>query len=93
MRVEIDADLQELIPGYLDSIKVELEPVKDVSDLEKCRAVAHKLAGNAGGYGFTDLGQLGRDLEGLCKESNSDGAKAKLAEIFSYLDSVEVVYV
>ena len=72
MKVQIDKDIEELIPGYLEGREKELRELKDLASSESFNEVSivgHKLKGNAGSYGFDQMSEIGKELE--------DGGNAK----------------
>ncbi len=94
-KVTIDADLQEIIPSFLDNRKkdiVKLDeflPAKQYSQIE---SIAHKLAGNAGSYGFDDLGQIGANLEAACQSLNEAEIANLCLAYKEYLENLEIEY-
>ena len=58
--------LKSLIPDYLANRKNELQELKQLlkqGKLVEIKKIGHKLAGNAGGYGLHELGQIGAKIE------------------------------
>ena len=93
--VTIDADLEELIPGFLENRNADLGTLQshlDNSDFDSIKATGHSLKGVGGGYGFDRISEIGAELEqaGL----NKDGTKVTelLADYKDYLERLEVVY-
>lgn len=89
--IVIDEDLKEIVPGYVENRHKEIitlnELLKDQNIIE-IKVIAHKLAGNAGGYGFHELGELGADLEAACESGDLDKMSELLNSISSYLDEL-----
>lgn len=93
--VKIDQDLEEIIPSFLENRRkdlIQLDAALADNLLQEIEMVAHKLAGNAGSYGFDDLGDIGRQLESACKENNNTQVKLLCAKYKDYLERIEVVY-
>ena len=94
--VEVDGDLEDLVPGYLENRRAEL-PVMMAAlaggDWETLRRLAHDLKGTGGGYGFDALTELGRALEQAAKSADPDAVGPLLAQMGNYLDRVRVVFV
>lgn len=62
--------IKSLLPDYLANREVELIRLKELlmqGDLIEIKKIGHKLAGNAGSYGLTELGNLGVNLEEAVK--------------------------
>lgn len=94
--ISIDKDLEDLVPTYLETRKKELVKLKELLNQNaaaEIAAIAHKLAGNAGGYGFQELTDIGRRLESAGKASDKSLMTKEIENIAQYLDSVEVKFV
>ncbi len=93
--VKIDSDLKEIVPMFIDNRH------KDLSELDEClsnkniqsiEVIAHKLAGNAGSYGFMDLGKIGASLEDACKANDLENIKKFILEYKDFMSKLEVEY-
>lgn len=93
--VEIEAWVAHLVPRFLEN------RAKDVTDLRAAiadrdfdliRELGHNLKGAAGGYGFTDLGELGVRLEAAAADRSLDSAAACADALATYVKRVKVVY-
>jgi HPt (histidine-containing phosphotransfer) domain-containing protein len=94
--VEVDGDLEEIVPGYLDHRRAELPLLLTAlagGDWETLRRLAHDLKGTGGGYGFDILSDLGRALEQAAKSADTAAAQPLLKQIDDFLRRVRVVYV
>ncbi len=93
--VQIDKDIEEIVPMFLDNRQKDLKEI-DAFLLEKnfqgIEVISHKLAGNAGSYGFTDLGLIGAKMEACCQNENLEEVKEQFELYKSYLSNLEVVY-
>lgn len=55
-------------------------------DLDALRRIAHGLAGNAGLFGYTDLGMVARELEEALDKSGADlGLRAKVEAVLAHI--------
>lgn len=95
-RVEIDADLQDLVPQFVENRKrdiTSLEQLIEKGDLVAVAQLAHKIKGAAAGYGFTELSELAAHLE----KSIKDGKESNLADIVKRMRihflSIDIQYV
>ena len=93
--VKIDADLKELIPGYLNNRQLDIKNI--ITSLEKggyetIRIIGHSMKGSGGGYGFDLITELGRAIEQAAKEKDDDLIKAKVEELKEYLGKIEIIY-
>lgn len=93
--VHIDADLEDLIPGYLQKRQEDVKTIVDAlerGDYETIRILGHTMKGTGGGYGFDAITDIGHALEDAAKTKNTEEIKRQVNELSSYLDRVEVVY-
>jgi HPt (histidine-containing phosphotransfer) domain-containing protein len=94
--VEIDADLQELIPQFLENRKKDIASLVDLAnkkDLPSIAQLAHKVKGAAAGYGFVELSDIAAQMEKLAKNGES-GPLTKLAkDMDDHFNNIEVSFV
>ena len=93
--VEIDADIGDLIPGFLERKRADASSVAealDRGDFEAVARLAHRLKGEGGSYGFEEITEIGAALEAACKAGQLEVAKGLARELAAYLESVQVVY-
>jgi len=91
--IEVDADLIELIPLYLQNRRDEVPQFNALLDAGNYAAlwgIAHKLHGSGGGFGFDFLTELGVRMEESAKSCDKAALCAQAAELKDFLDSVEV---
>ncbi len=93
--VIVDKDIESIVPTFLQNRENDITllrgHIKD-NDFESIETIGHKMAGNAGGYGFDDLGTIGRNIENAAQESNMESIEKSVVEIEEYLSSIEVKY-
>lgn len=93
--VHIEPDLQELVPGYLKHRQEEIELLLNLlskKDWDGLGRIAHKLKGNAGGYGFEGLGKIAEILEAGVKNQSEIEVKTAIQDIRDYLSNLEIHY-
>ncbi len=93
--VHIDADLEELIPGYLRNRRADVETINralEKKDYENLRLLGHTLKGGGIGYGFDTISEIGRLIETAAKNENTIEIKKQRNELSSYLEHLEVVF-
>ncbi|HOP86726.1 MAG TPA: Hpt domain-containing protein [Syntrophorhabdaceae bacterium] len=96
IHVKIDADLKELIPGYINNRYLDIENIiiaLEKSDYETIRILGHSMKGSGGGYGFDAITEIGGVIEAAAKEKNNDVIKGKVEELKDYLSKIEIIYV
>ncbi|MBF0207328.1 MAG: Hpt domain-containing protein [Oligoflexia bacterium] len=94
-RVTIDKDLKDLIPRYLENRNKDIIKIKEAlaqNDIKKIGVVGHQLAGNAGSYGFDQLGNIGKRMENAANAQNIEEITKCLQEIESYMQNLEVIF-
>jgi len=93
--VHIDEELEDLIPGFLDNRRKDIEKILTAlvdEDYELIGMLGHSMKGAGGGYGFDAITDIGFALEQAAKEKNKDKIKAHMDELSYYLDRIEVHY-
>lgn len=93
--VTIDSDLEEIVPSFLENRKKDLTQIKDFlaqSNWDNIESIAHKLAGNAGSYGFNELGHIGAALEDACKAGDVAAIHDYCAQYQSYMENLQVEF-
>ena len=94
--VKVDASLSDLIPGFLKNRRkdvIMLHEALKKSDFEVVEIVGHRLRGNAGGYGFDELGLLGAQMEIAGQKHDRTGAAKLAIQLADYITHVEIQYV
>ena len=93
--VDIDIDLEDLIPGFLENRQkdiLKLEQAIEEQDFETLRSVGHNLKGVGGGYGFHEMTTLGAAIEEGAKENNVEIINENVKKLSHYLANVEINY-
>jgi HPt (histidine-containing phosphotransfer) domain-containing protein len=93
--VSVDKDLEEIIPSFLENRKKDLtllDQAIEQNDFAAIEVIGHKLAGNAGSYGFPDLGEIGCSIELQAEKKNSDTLRELIASYKSYMETLEIKY-
>lgn len=88
IEVIIDKELEDLIPDYLGNRKKEIAALTELflkKDLPQIQAIGHKLRGSAGSYGFSELSEIGKELEEKAKVSDSISVNHALNRYRLYL--------
>jgi HPt (histidine-containing phosphotransfer) domain-containing protein len=96
IRVEIDHDLEDLIPGYLNNVHANLQKIAEAADrgdLDECRKIGHNLKGSGGGYGFAEITRYGKLIEEGGKSGDPASIRAAVKDLEAYLARVDVAFV
>ena len=93
--VNVDPDLEELIPGFLENRAKDLSNLRaamDRKDLPAMQSIGHSLKGVGGGYGFVRLSEIGAEMERAAKAGDAAPLPGLVNELADYLGRVVVTY-
>lgn len=93
--VVCDADLEDIIPGYLEDRKAECVTIRALAAagaFEEVRVIAHGMKGSGGCYGFAAISDAGSAMENAAKCRSLDGVLRQIVVLEAYLDCVDVRY-
>lgn len=93
--VEIDADLRDLAPAFIDRKRVDAERLRcavEEANFAEIAAIAHKIKGEGGSYGFDELTRIGAALETAALSGGAKEARREISRLAEYLNSVEIVF-
>ena len=93
--VEVDPDLEELIPGYLKNRQKDIEEILEAlnnKDFELIQRMGHTMKGSGGGYGFDFISAVGLSLEEGANETRVEKIQDALQDLCDFLERVDVVY-
>lgn len=96
VKVEIDADLEDLIPQFLDNRKKDIETLQqlvEINDLPAVSQLAHKIKGAASSYGFIELSEIASQMEMQAKNNESAGLGELVKKMRIHFLSIEIRYV
>ena len=93
--VTVDADLEELIPGFLENRSKDIQILREAlaaQEISKLQSIGHSLKGVGGGYGFDALSEIGAEIEIAAKEQNMDPIEELIDRMADYLGRIDVVF-
>ncbi len=93
--VHIDADLKELIPGYIEKRYTDIETIRSAlqnGEYVIIERLGHGMKGSGGGYGFEKITEIGKTIELAAKDRNAEQIISMLEELKNYLDRLQIVY-
>lgn len=94
--VEIDADLQDLIPQFIENRKKDIESLVELVEKKDLTAIAqlsHKIKGAAAGYGFTELSDLAAQMEVAAKSNNATPLPDLVRRMKVHFLNIDIRYV
>ena len=86
-------DFQDLLELFAESInqhRQELEASHRDGDVRQMQALAHKLKGAGGGYGFPELTTLAAELETACKSDDGPLVDLRVPILLDYLSRIRI---
>lgn len=93
--IQVDPDLEELIPGFLENRNadiVKLRSFLDDKDFINIQSIGHSTKGVGGGYGFDLMSEIGAEIESAAKESDVDKIREKINQLDDYLQRIDIEY-
>ena len=94
--VEIDADLADLVPRYLNNREADLAFARRLladGDYWLLAGMAHRIKGSAASYGFHALGEIAQAIGAAANARDADAVDARLHDFDVFIHSVHVEYV
>lgn len=85
--------LFDLVPAFLQSKKdqvIQLRSAADSLDYDAIASIAHKIVGSAASYGFKELGEWAKEIEGFAKIKEQSKVIELIEHMSNYLLSVKV---
>ncbi|MCB1145606.1 MAG: Hpt domain-containing protein [Leptospiraceae bacterium] len=95
INVTVDNDLADLIPGYLENRRKDIEKINLLiagGNIEEIKVLAHRMKGSGGGYGFDQITEIGKNMENAAKNSDISLIIEQVKELQNYLDNINVIY-
>ena len=92
--VQVDPDLEDLIPGFLVNRERDLTQIRDASerkDFALIRTLGHGMKGAGVAYGFDGLTDLGARIEEAALSTNLQEVLQLTEALAIYLSRVEVI--
>ena len=93
--VQVDPDLEDLIPGFLSNRASDLAALREAlagENFQSIQSIGHSLKGVGGGYGFTGMSEIGAAIEAAAKQQGLEELKGLIENYGEYLDAVEVKF-
>ncbi len=95
VRVRVDSSLAELVPGFLENRRRDVEVIAaalEHADYENVRILGHNMRGSGSGYGLNRITEIGASLEQAAGRREPEEIRARAAELARYLDGLYVEY-
>ncbi len=95
-RVQVESELEELIPGFIKNRHKDIEKIERMlldEDFEAIKLVGHTMKGNGTGYGFKEISELGESIEKAAREKQIKEIRRLIGELNLYLENVVIEYI
>ncbi len=95
-QVRVALFLKDLMPSFFEDSWSDLETMRQAlktRDMETLRRLGHNAKGAARGYGFMELGEMGRLIEEAARDGNSGEIGRRLDAMAWFLENVQVEYI
>jgi HPt (histidine-containing phosphotransfer) domain-containing protein len=95
-QIEIEADLRDLVPNFLEHKRSDIGVIRVAigqKDYQAVGQIGHKMKGEGGSFGFDAVTVMGAALEQAALRQDLASLNHTLEELAAYLDSIDVVYV
>jgi len=95
MKIPIDSDLQDLIPGFLENRQQDIQKLQAAmaaGDFDTIRTLGHRMRGDGGGYGFHMISEIGQAIEAAAQGKDRAEIATRVDALIDYLERIEVVY-
>lgn len=93
--IHIDADLEDLIPDFIDNRRGDIQSLTDAigrQDYEAIQRIGHSMAGAGGGYGFDAITDIGRLIEDAATAQHVNEIKDGIDKLTYYLARIDIIY-
>jgi HPt (histidine-containing phosphotransfer) domain-containing protein len=93
--VEIDPDIADLVPGFLENRQRDIQKATEAlaqSDFAALAMLGHTMKGAGAGYGFEEISVIGGAMEAAAKQADSQSVANSIERLKRYLERVEVRY-
>ncbi|MCE1274895.1 MAG: Hpt domain-containing protein [Chlorobiaceae bacterium] len=94
--VEIDRDLEYLIPEYLEGRRRDVESMRTAladGDFESMRILGHNMKGTGGGYGFDAITDIGGAIQQAAINTDAGELEKLTGELADYLGRIQIRFV
>ena len=93
--IVVDEDLKDLIPFFFEETRKDFDKLRvflEEMDFPSITRMAHTLKGECGGYGFSFLSDVARELEIFSKNQDQQNCRDHISKMETHLNSVSIEY-
>jgi HPt (histidine-containing phosphotransfer) domain-containing protein len=95
MKIQIDSDLEPLIPGFLNNRRKDIEKMRAMLSekaYDSIGQIGHTMKGNGAGYGFERITEIGLSIEMAAKQQKIEALNHHIEELARFINEVEIEY-
>lgn len=92
--IRIDPVLKPYVPEYLKALDLDIDRITGYlkgEDYNEIGAIAHRLKGEGGTYGFDEAGKLGAMIQSAAGTKNAAEIHRLVNRLTDYLEQIELV--
>jgi len=96
IEVRIDGKLREVVPGYLERRRADVNAIAEAlecADCESIRTTGHRMKGSGAGYGLPRLSEIGDAIEEAAASNDTGLIRRRNRELAEYLDALAITYI
>jgi len=93
MKINISREMEDIVIQFLKNRSTDLlvlDKSLKKNNFSEIENIGHQIAGNSGSYGFSDLGEMGENLEKYAIQQDKEKIKRQILEIASYLENLKI---
>ena len=91
----IDADYRDLVPGYIERRRAELETIEErlgKKDFTYLKRLSHDWHGTGESYGIPFISRIGEQMNRAVNAGETEEVLALTEQLRTYLDTVDIRY-
>ena len=93
--VKIDAELADLIPGFLKNRETDIQAMQESlkqGDYVLVERIGHGMKGAGAGYGFDAITEIGAQIEKAAQDKDPEEVQKAICQLVDYVKRLEVRY-
>lgn len=94
LQVRLSADMARLAPDFLTKRRQDVQKIRaalEEQKLDSVRVLGKSMKGTGGVYGFSQIAEIGKELESAAGSQSAEAVSHWLAQLEDFLERVEIV--
>lgn len=95
LTVEINRDLEDIVPVFLSNRKKDVQILRDAlitQDFRTVQTLGHRMKGDGGGFGFDRITEIGAAMELAAKLEDPITIDQHIVLLEDFLNRVTIIY-